>query len=98
MTYIFQITDKSGRKIHLSKERWKHINQEHPELSDYLEEIKEKLKNPTKVKEFDYDNDVRYFYKYYKNRESAAKYLLVIVKYLNGNGFIITAYFVRNIK
>jgi|SRR3989338_2550642 len=98
MAYIFQTTDKSGRKIHLSKERWKHINQEHPELSDYLEEIKETLKNPTKAKEFDYGNDVIYFYKYYKSRESAAKYLLVIVKYLNGKGFIITAYFVRNIR
>ena len=98
MSHVFQLEDKSGRKIHLSKERWEHINQEHPEVSNYLEEIKETLKNPTKIKTYKYDKDVRYFYRYYKNRESAAKYLLIIVKYLNGNGFIITAYFVRNIK
>jgi len=23
--YVLELTDKSGRKIHLSKERWKHI-------------------------------------------------------------------------
>jgi|TARA_B100000315_G_C14446355_1_gene526974 hypothetical protein len=98
MSHIFQTTDKSGRKIHLSKERWNHINQEHPEVSEYLEEIKETLKSPTKLKEVDYDEDIRYFYDYYKSRKAEAKYLLVIVKYLNGEGFIITAYFVRNIK
>lgn len=98
MPHIFQLTDKSGRKIHLSSERWTHINQEHPEASNHLEEIKETLKNPTKVKTYEYDEDVRYYYNYYKSRQSPAKYLLVIVKYLNGNGFIITAYFVKKIK
>jgi len=98
MSYVFQTIDKSGKKIHLSKERWTHINQEHPEVSDYIEEIKETLKNPTKIKTYGYDEDVSYYYNYYKSRESAAKYLLIIVKYLNGIGFIITTYFVRSIK
>src|SRR3989338_10029094 len=98
MPNIFQTTDKSGREISLSKERCMHINQEHPEVSDYLEEIKETLKTPTKIKTYEYDEDIRYYYKYYKNRESAAKYLTITNKYLNGDGFIITAYFVRNIK
>ena len=98
MTYIFQTTEKSGRKIHLSKERWTHINQEHPEVSNYLEEINETLKSPTKIKTYEYDEAVRYYYRYYKSIKSPAKYLLVIVKYLNGEGFIITAYLVRGIK
>ena len=97
MTWIFEIKDKSGRKIHLSDERWKHLNQEHPEVAPYLEDIKETLKNPVKITEYELDENVRYYYKYFKERESA-KYLLVIVKYLNDHGFIITAYFVRNIK
>ena len=98
MSDIFQTTDKSGRKINLTKERWTHINEEHPEVSDYLEEIQETLKNPIKIQEVDYDEDIRYYYRYYKSIESPAKNLLVIVKYLNGEGFIITAYFVRSIK
>ena len=98
MPRVFEIKDKSGRNIHLSKERWTHINQEHPEVSGYIEEIKETLKSPTKIKTYEHDKDIRYYYNYYKSREFPAKYLLIIVKYLNGNGFIITAYFVRNIK
>lgn len=98
MPPIFEIKDKSGRDIYLSKERWTHINQEHPEVSGYIEEIKETLKSPTKIKTYEYDGDIRYYYNYYKSRESPSKYLLIIVKYLNGDGFIITAYFVRNIK
>ncbi len=97
MTWIFEVEDKSGRKIHLSDERWKHLNQEHPEVAPYLEDIKETLKNPVKITEYELDENVRYYYKYFKERESA-KYLLVIVKYLNNHGFIITAYFVKNIK
>ena len=83
MPHIFQTTNKSGRKIHLTKERWTHINQEHPEVSDYLEEIQETLKNPIKIKEVDYDEGIKYYYRYYKSIESQAKNLLVNVKYLN---------------
>ena len=49
MTWIFEVEDKSDRKIHLSDERWKHLNQEHPEVAPYLEDIKETLKNPLKT-------------------------------------------------
>ncbi len=49
MSWVFEIKDKSGRKIHLSKERWTHINQEHPEVSNYLEEIKETIQSPLKM-------------------------------------------------
>ena len=51
----------------------------------------------SKITKYELDENVKYYYKYFKERESA-KYLLVIVKYLNDHGFIITAYFVRNIK
>lgn len=84
--------------IHLSKERWSHISQEHPEVADYLEDIKETLKNPVKITTHTLDENARYYYKYFKNRKFSAKYLLLIVKYLNAHGFIITSYFVRNIK
>ncbi len=95
MTWVFEVIDKSGRRIHLSKERWAHINHEHPEVEPYLEDIKETLASPLKVVQGEYDADVHYYYRYFKRRQS---YLLVVVKYLNGEGFLITAYFVRNIR
>lgn len=95
MVWIFEAIDKSGRRIHLSKERWAHINHEHPEVSPYLEGIKETLVSPVKVVQDVYDADVYCYYRYFKRRQS---YLLVVVKYLNGEGFLITAYFVRNMR
>ena len=78
MPWIFEIKDKSGRKIHLSKERWSHISQEHPEVADYFEEIKETIKNQTQIATYSNDKYIRYYYKYFKNRQSPAKYLLLI--------------------
>jgi len=92
MVRLFEAMDKTGRRIYLTDERWAHINEEHPEVSRYMEEFQELLKNPTKVRPSQFDAKIHHFYKYYK---SNAKYLLLIVKYLNGEGFIITAYFTR---
>ncbi|MEK6934001.1 MAG: hypothetical protein AABW75_03935 [Nanoarchaeota archaeon] len=40
MSNIFEITDKTGRNIQLTKEKWSHIVQHHPDMSDKLEEIR----------------------------------------------------------
>ncbi len=98
MDNIFEIEDKLRRKVHLSKERWRHINQDHPEIANYIEEIKETLQKPDKITTFSFDEDIRYYYKYFKRKASSAKYLLAVVKYLNGEGYIITSYFARYIK
>lgn len=93
---ILEVKDKFGRGVYLTNERWNHILK-HPEMHDKLalEWIKETLQVPFKI--VDIDENVKYNYGYYKNRKSEAKYLRVIVKYLNGEGFIITAYFVERI-
>lgn len=96
MNNIFEIIDKTGRKIHLSKERWgEHIKLEHPNILD-TREIEETLKNPEEI--IRVEEDISHYYKYFKYRNSKSKYLKVIVKYLNEHGFVITAYFERNIK
>ena len=47
MSNIFEVIDKTGRKIRLSKERWKHIRMEHPEIVN-SEDIEEVIKKPIK--------------------------------------------------
>lgn len=95
MSNIFNITDKSGRKIRLTKERWQHITQEHPGITN-PEELKETLTNPLKITPSKYNTDnVCYYYRYNKNLK---RYLMVAVKYLNGDGFIITSYHMRKIQ
>ncbi|MFH1889549.1 MAG: PBECR2 nuclease fold domain-containing protein [Nanoarchaeota archaeon] len=98
MNNIFEIKDKTGRKIHLSKERWKHItlpSSPHAHMTNYLEEIKQTLIEPDKIiKSVNNDAKVN-CYRYYKERK---QYLKVVVNYLNGDSFVITAYFTKNIN
>jgi len=96
MNYIFEINDKTKRKIYLSKERYKHISK-HPYMSGQLENIKMTIQNPLAVRYYEEDENIRYFYKEFKNRDPSEKYLLVSVKYLNGKGFIITSFFTNKI-
>jgi len=94
MNIIFEIIDKSGRKIRLTKEQWKHITEEHSRIND-PEELKQTLSNPTKITPSKYDPDnVHYYYRYNK---LIKRYHFIAVKYLNGDGFIITSFYRRNI-
>ena len=93
MSYVLEVVDKTGRSIYLSKERWKHIRKDHPEVED-LEAIKNTLVTPIKLTSR-FENKA-YYYNYFKQRKEPEKYLLVIVKYLNGKGFVITAYYLKH--
>ncbi len=90
MDNVFEVIDKTGRKIYLSKERWKHITIEHSNVTMW--HIEETIVNYQKIIT---NKDVNNYYAYFKDKKEKSKYLKVVVKYLNGNGFIITAYFVR---
>lgn len=94
---IFEIKDKTGRKIYLTDERWKHITTTHAEMANYLEEIKLSLEKPLKITPHE-KGDLRKYYLYLKHRKHPEKYLRVIVKYLNEHGFVITTHFVKYIK
>lgn len=95
MSYVFEIIDKNKKRIHLTRERLKHI-QKHPHMYDPLENIKDILKNPLTIR-YEDDSSVFYFYKEYKQMPPSEKYLMVSVKYLNGEGFIITSFFTNKI-
>jgi len=97
MSNVFEITDKSGRRIRLTEKQWEHIVKTHGEMTNYLEEIKEMLIRPMKIIKHSV-NDLRRYFSFHKNRKHPEKYLRVIIKYLNGDGFVITAHFVRNLN
>lgn len=95
---LFEIKDKSGRKIYITNERWSHIASEHPAVADRIEEIKETLVQPLTIRRSEHDPNVKFYYRYYKNIKLKAKYLLVMVKYLNSEGFVITSFYTDKIK
>ncbi len=93
--HIFEVIDKSGRKIRLPKERWKHIKEEHQDIND-SEELKQTLIGPLKITPSKYDpENVCYYYRY---NEKFKRYLFIAVKYLNGDGFVITSYYMKKIQ
>ena len=94
MPKLFETKDKSGRNIYLTDERWKHILK-HPEMVNQLEQIKDTLLHPDTITTVEHDRDVRFYYRYYKNRR---EYLFISVKYLNGEGYIITSFYTDKIK
>tara|TARA_Y100000034_G_scaffold135423_1_gene207287 strand:+ start:2183 stop:2479 length:297 start_codon:yes stop_codon:yes gene_type:complete len=94
---IFETTDKTNRKIRLTKIQWSHINKKHPVVANYLEEIKEAIEKPDAITD-SIERNVYFYYKYYKFLKSPYKHILVMIKYLNGEGFAITAYLEKSIK
>jgi len=96
MLLIFEITDKTGRKILLTKKQWNHIRQHHTEVEN-SEEISETILKPDKII-LDEREGVENFYKFFKHKKQKSKFLKIVVKFLNNKGFIITSHYTRTIK
>jgi hypothetical protein len=78
--------------VRLTAERWKHIVENHDDLAGYYDMVLKTVE----------DSD--YVIKGYKDalialmEVSEKKYLAVVYKEFNNDGFIITAYFTKKIK
>ena len=65
-------------------------------MQEPIENIKNALISPL-VMQYEDDKSILYFYKEFKQMLKLERYLLVSVKYLNGKGFVITAFFTNKI-
>ncbi len=93
MNIITEIITRDNIKIRLAKEQWKHILFRHPEMANNLIGIEFTLKYPDY--KIHYRNNIRKYYKYAKEKN---KYIMVVAKILNGDGFIITSYTTNKIE
>ena len=91
-----EITDKTGRKIRLTEKQWRHI-QKHPHMHESLDRIEETIKNPITIRHDEFKEEVNYFYREYKDMGLMERYLFVSVRYLNGEGFVITSFYTNKI-
>ena len=98
MHTIFEVIDKTGRKLLMTDYNWHHIVKRHPEIASQKVLIIETLESPDKITDSLEDEKTKYCYKYYKNLSSPYKFMRVIVKYLNGEGFVISSHFVKAIQ
>jgi len=94
---VLEVSSKLGKVIRLDEDRWKHVL-EHPEMKNQIYRIKETLIDPDEVRETSRSSSVWLFYKFYPHSPVSEKYLLVIVEVLDGEGFIVTAFFTDKVK
>lgn len=86
---LFEVKDVLGRKIRTSKDYWLKIKTlKHRELRYGITEVKNALKSPDEIRKSVTDPNVLLFAK----KTTEYDILIVAVKVLNGEGFLITVY------
>lgn len=92
------LTDYKNRNIRFTSERIKHLEENHPEMREQMDRIKETLMSPDCILESQSDPLVEMYYSYYNSTPVKDKYLCVVVKFNYGDNFVITSYFTDTIK
>jgi hypothetical protein len=85
------LKDCLGNSVRLTGERLAHIL-EHPEMKGMGPEIERVLRQPQLVRRSRTDAAVRLFYEFYARIIVGGKWLCVVVKYLENDAFVVTAY------
>ena len=85
------LTDCFGRNVRLTDERLAHIL-ERAEMKGMTAEIERVLRQPQLVRRSRSDTAVRLFYEFYARTIVGGKWLCVVVKYVENDAFVVTAY------
>ena len=94
MDIYFEVKASTGKVIRTTRSHWELIVKlKHPEIDGKENVVKECLSTPSEVIKSSDDSDVYLYYLAYEKY-----YICVIVRHLNGDGFIITAYITDRIK
>ncbi len=91
------LVDYQGRQIRLTDERLAHIL-EHPEMASMEAAIQAALSDPEVVRVSNTDSAVHLYYRYREGTTVGDKWLCVVVKYLDNDAFVITAYLTDKLK
>ncbi len=83
------IESKHGIPIRLSDERWEHITTEHGELIDQRDQVLETVANPERILAGNAGEQLAV------REVEAGKWIVVVYRELDEDGFIITAFLTR---
>lgn len=89
--------DQNGRSIRLTDERQDHILQ-HPEMENQFDRVQETLQTPQSVVATHADNSVHVYQRFYEITPVTSKFLLVAVKMLEDDAYVLTAFYSRREK
>jgi len=97
MSAVFEVSAYDRRRIRLTQAQWLHMAFFHPEVEAERARIRKTLENPEIVVEGATRN-TQICYRFFKRTPVTSKYLAVVIKVLNQEGFIITAYFTERVR
>ena len=92
-----RIIDYADRTVRLTDECLGHIR-EHPETVGQGRRIREVLQEPDAVFTSHKDSSVHGYYRHYARGPVGSKHLMVAVKILEEDAFVITAFFTDEVK
>ncbi|MFH1187976.1 MAG: DUF4258 domain-containing protein [bacterium] len=91
---IYEVKCVLSKQIRTSEEYWNYISQvKHADLADRMQDVLEALSNADEVWKNDKAQNIFLYYKKINNY-----WICVVVKILNGDGFIVTAYITSKSK
>ena len=91
------LVDFQGRAIRLTDERLAHIL-EHPEMQAMEQAIVDTLLAPARVVQSLSDPGARLYYRFYVGTVVGDKFLCVVVKFVDDDAFVLTAYLTDEVK
>jgi hypothetical protein len=91
------LVDHKGQNIRLTHERWNHIL-DHPEMEGERSRIEETLSNPEIIIATVQDQSVHTYHRFYKTTPVTSKYMIVAVKILDDDAFVVTAFYSNRMK
>lgn len=90
----FEIPTPLGFTVRTSQEYWQRLLFKHPDLEDLQEVVESALATPDEVRRSSRDAGVLLFYR----QRRGERWVVVVARRLNGDGFLITAYQTDAIK
>ncbi len=91
---FFEVISKLNKRIRVSQSYWDYIvSVKHPSTNGLVELVKGTLTDPIEVRRSRRDPTVHLYY----GKFEGTLLCCAVVKFLNGDGFIITAYLTRRI-
>ncbi len=91
---LFEVQSVLGRTIRLTRRYWlKIVRDKHPVMRGKEQHVQKALAEPVEVRRSKSDPAVHLYYRRYGQR-----FICVVARHQNGDGFVITTYISDNIK
>jgi hypothetical protein len=91
--HLFEVITPLGFSVRTTSDYWSMIERKHPEIAGRQQAVQTCLQTPDQIRQSKRDRTVYLFY-----RSQPPYHLCVVVKRLNGTGFVVTCYLTDSIK